>query len=232
MCQACPPVLPRRLLLGGLASLPALRARAADPPSAVGADATLRRLMAGNARYAANRASAHDFDAGRAARARAQHPIAAILGCADSRVPPELVFDQGPGDLFVVRVAGNVLTDDGIASLEFATQTLGVRLIMVLGHTGCGAVAAAIQSAQDGTTLPGHLPWLIARIAPAVAATQSAPAGDRLAATIDQNVKLTAQQTGRTAPLLSASVASGKVRVVGGVYDLATGQVGLLAPLG
>ncbi len=236
MCQACLPGPTRRWLMGGLAAasmLSAPRAFAADPPpahapNAISGDAALRRLMQGNARYAANRADHHDFDAGRAARSKAQYPIAAILGCSDSRVGPEFVFDQSPGELFIIRVAGNVLTDSGAATLEYATQVLGVPLILVLGHSNCGAVAAAIKSAEGGPPLPGHLPELIARIAPAVTATQSAPPADRLSAAIKENVRLTEQQTRTTAPLLSAMAASGKVKVAGGIYDLATGKVRLI----
>ncbi len=236
MCGVCPPGPTRRWLLGGLAAasmLPPLHALAADPPpsrppNAISGDAALHRLMEGNARYAANRADPHDFDAGRVARSKAQYPIAVVLGCSDSRVGPEFIFNQGPGELFVVRVAGNVLTDSGAASLEYATQVLGVPLILVLGHSNCGAVAAAIKSAEGGPPLPGHLPELIARITPAVTATQSAPAADRLSAAISENVRLTERQASTTAPLLSAMAASGKVKVAGGVYDLASGRVQLI----
>ena len=236
MCGVCPPGPTRRRLLGGLAGasmLSASGAFAADPPpahasNAISGDAALHRLMQGNARYAANRADHHDFDAGRVARSKAQYPIAAILGCSDSRVGPEFIFDQGPGELFVIRVAGNVLTDSGAASLEYATQVLGAPLILVLGHSNCGAVAAAIKVAEGGPPLPGHLPELIARITPAVTATQSAPAADRLSASIKENVRLTEQQTRATQPLLSAMAASGKIKVAAGVYDLASGRVRLI----
>jgi carbonic anhydrase len=234
MSHACPSGLVRRSLLTGLAAASAIpRAFADDPrpvdaPNAISGDAALHRLIAGNARYAANKADQRDFDAGRAARSKAQYPVAAILGCADSRVGPEFVFDQGPGELFVVRVAGNVLSATGIASLEYATQVLGVPLILVLGHSNCGAVAAAIKSVQDGTPLPGHLPELIAEIAPAVTATKSVPESDRLSAAITENVRLTVQRTSSTTPLLSAMISSGKVKLAGGVYDLATGKVRLL----
>jgi carbonic anhydrase len=234
MCHACVSGLARRSLLTGFAAASAIpRAFAADPqpvdaPNAISGDAALHRLIEGNARYAANKSDPRDFQAGRAARSKAQYPIAAILGCADSRVGPEFVFDQGPGELFVVRVAGNVLSETGIASLEYATQVLGVPLILVLGHANCGAVAAAIKSAQDSTPLPGHLPELIAKIAPAVAATKSAPEPDRLSAAIAENVRLTTEQTSSTTPLLSAMVSSGKIKVAGGVYDIATGKVRLL----
>ena len=95
---------------------------------------------------------------GRAARVATHRPIASVLSCSDARVGPEFVFDQGPGDLFVVRVAGNVLLDEGLASLEYAAQFLGSPLIFVLGHSNCGAVEAAIKVVQDNATLPGHLP--------------------------------------------------------------------------
>ncbi len=235
MCEACMPPLSRRRLLGGLAAsvVAGRRAFAAGPPpanapNAIRGDAALHRLMEGNARYASNHADAHDFDAGRVARSSAQYPIAAILGCSDSRVGPEFIFDQGPGELFVVRVAGNVLTDAGAASLEYATQVLGVPLILVLGHTNCGAVSAALKEAEGAAPLPGHLPELIAKIAPAVAATQSVPEPKRLAAATAENVQLTEQQIHGLAPLLSAMTASGKVKVAGGIYDLATGHVRLL----
>src|SRR5262245_58086051 len=112
---------------------------AAAPPSTVSPDAALVRLTEGNARYAANAPQMRDYSAGRAARAQSQHPIAAVLACADSRVAPEFVFDQGPGDLFVVRVAGNIASRDGIASLEYAVRYLNAPLVVVLGHSGCGA---------------------------------------------------------------------------------------------
>jgi carbonic anhydrase len=244
MCQYCPPTSQarsapsRRLVLAGLAAAaltPAGRLLAAPPPTAdapnaISGDAALERLMRGNARYAANRIDVRDFSAGRAARSRAQYPIVAVLGCADSRVAPEFAFDQGPGEVFVVRVAGNVLDSDGTASLEYATQVLGVPLIMVLGHTACGAVSAAIKASAPGATpLPGHLPGLVAKIMPAVEATKSVPEADRLTAAITENVRLTVKQVSDATPVLSAAVSSGKVKVAGGVYDLPTGHVRLLS---
>src|SRR6266436_5876486 len=104
----------------------------------------------------------------RAARMQGQYPIAQILSCSDSRVAPELLFDQGPGDLFVMRVAGNVVSPNLLASIEYGAQFLGAPLIMVLGHSGCGAVDAAIKVLKDKAVLPGHLSALIAAIKPAV----------------------------------------------------------------
>lgn len=167
-----PSVSRRSLLSGGVAlgaaaMLPAV-AFADTPQNAISPDAALKRLMEGNARYAANKPTQQDYSVGRARRVVGQHPIAAILSCSDSRVAPELTFDQGPGDLFVVRVAGNFVNDDGLASIEYAVKYLGTPLIMVLGHANCGAVDATIKVVRDNVTLPGHLPDMIHEIKPAV----------------------------------------------------------------
>jgi carbonic anhydrase len=183
MCEMCGSTQHRfsrrGLMVGAGAALAASAfssapARAAEPapkegaPNAIAPDAAMQRLMPGNERYAANAPEQKDFSAGRAARVSAQFPIAAILSCSDSRVSPELAFDQGPGDLFVVRLAGNFLDDDGLASLEYAVKFLGVPLLMVLGHTNCGAVAAAVKVVTERAELPGHLPELMKSIEPAV----------------------------------------------------------------
>jgi carbonic anhydrase len=226
MCERCI-ALPRRRLLGGLSAI--LLAAAASPPApAISGDAALHRLMEGNARYRANRVDLRDFAAGRAARVTTHRPVASVLSCSDARVGPEFLFDQGPGDLFVVRVAGNVLHDEGLASLEYAAQFLASPLIFVLGHSNCGAVQAAIQTIQENATLPGHLPELIAEIKPAVIAAEATKPANLLAAAIAENVRQTAKEVAAAQPLLSDLVASRKVKVAGGVYDIATGQVTLL----
>ncbi len=184
--------------------------------------------MKGNERYAANTSQRRDFSAGRAARATAQYPVAAILSCSDSRVAPELAFDQGPGDLFVVRLAGNFVSDDGLASLEYAVKFLGAPLLMVLGHANCGAVAAAIKVVKDRAELPGHLPELINSIKPAVIAAHGRHPSDLLAAAIEENVKLNVKRMQDDAPILSEALAAKKIAAVGGVYDLATGKVSLV----
>jgi carbonic anhydrase len=196
--------------------------------NAISPDEALQRLVEGNARYAANAPEERDYSAGRAARVSAQYPIAAILSCADSRVSPELVFDQGPGDLFVVRLAGNFVNDDGLASLEYAVKFLGVPLLMVLGHSNCGAVEAAIKVVKDGVELPGHLPELIQSIAPAVTAAHARHPGDLLAATIEENVKLNVKRMHDDEPIVSEALAAKKIGAVGGVYDLASGKVRLI----
>lgn len=228
----------RNLLLAGassitLAGLPGHDAMAAEPaaanaPNSIPPADALHRLMQGNARYAANTSSNKDYSAGRAARVSAQYPIAAIVGCADSRVAPELAFDQGPGDLFVVRVAGNFVNDDILASLEYGVEFLGVPLIMVLGHTQCGAVTATVKVLQDGARLPGHLPELVRAIRPAVHMASAQHGADLVAqATID-NVRLNTNRLTVSKPLIGQYVKSGKVKVVGGIYDLATGKIALI----
>lgn len=235
MCRQCdvPSLTRRGLFTVGLAataaaalpSLPSWAQPAAPAPNAISPDAALQRLDEGNARYVANTRANRDFSAGRAARASAQYPFASILSCADSRVAPEFAFDQGPGDLFVVRVAGNFVDEDGLASLEYGATVLGVPLIMVLGHSNCGAVNATIKAMKDGTTLPGHLPSLINAIRPAVVAAQATAPADLLAAATAENVRLNVKYLETAKPRLSDFVAAGKLKVVDAVYDIASGKV-------
>src|SRR5258706_7807283 len=140
----------------GAAFAAAPPAKGAKPAAnAIAPADALKRLMDGNARYVANKPNERDFSSGRAARAQGQYPIASILSCSDSRVAPELVFDQGPGDLFIMRVAGNIVTPDLLASFEYGAQFLGSPYILVLGHSACGAVDAAIKVLKDKVVLPG-----------------------------------------------------------------------------
>jgi carbonic anhydrase len=194
-------------------------------PNAIGADAALRRLMEGNARYVANTPAHRDFSAGRAERTKSQYPIAAVLGCADSRVAPEFAFDQGPGDLFLVRLAGNFVNDDGLASLEYAVKYLGVPLIMVLGHSNCGAIGAAIKVVEDKAELPGHLPGLIQSLKPAVEAARAKSPPDLLAAAIVENVALNMKRLETAQPLLASFAQTKQVKIVGAIYHLANGKV-------
>ena len=184
--------------------------------------------MEGNARYAANAPDEKDFSAGRAERVHAQYPIVAVLGCSDSRVSPELAFDQGPGEVFAVRVAGNFVNEDGLASLEYGVKILGVPLVMVLGHTNCGAVSAAVKVVMERAELPGHLPDLIKSIEPAVLAAHAKHPSDLVAVAIEENVRLNVERLKQDVPIMSEAVAAKKIAVVGGIYDLATGKIGLL----
>ncbi len=232
MCERCAETnrlhLSRRGLLGAMSA--ALAVAAAGPATAqtITGDEALQRLLAGNARYQANKVTTRDFAAGRAARVNTHKPIASILSCADARVGPEFIFDQGPGDLFVVRVAGNILEEEGLASFEYAAQFLASPLIFVMGHSQCGAVDAAIKVVKDNAKLPGHLPGLIDDIKPAVLAAQQSNPPNLLNAAIAENVRMTVKKVTGAQPMLADMVASGKVKVAGGVYDIATGKVNLV----
>jgi carbonic anhydrase len=214
----------------GLASV-ATVSRAATP--AVGqanrdADAVLAELLAGNQRFvkgelAHPRRKPDDF----APLAGGQAPLAVIVGCADSRVAPELIFDQGVGDLFVVRVAGNIISGAGASvkgSIEYAVAELGVRLVMVLGHSRCGAVHAAIKHIDANDPLPGSIGDLVQTIKPAVAAVKGKP-GDLLDNVIKANVERGVARLKALEPILAGPVKTGTVKVVGAVYDLRTGKV-------
>jgi len=208
----------------------ALAAKAKAPPkpeNVLAPDAALARLMKGNARYVDGVSKRHDFKHEREALSAGQNPFAAVLSCADSRIAPEYCFDTARGDVFVCRVAGNFASEDIIASLEYAVAVLNTPLIMVLGHEACGAVDATIKSVKDGTTLPGHLPALVAAISPAVEAVR-AEQGDMLVNAIRRNVILNVEKLKGAAPILNAAVADGKIRVVGGVYELGSGRVRLV----
>jgi len=153
------------------------------------------------------------------------------VGCADSRVPPELLFDQGVGDLFVIRVAGNVVSGAGPpvkGSIEYGVAELGVSLVLVLGHSECGAVKAAIKHIDDRDPLPGALGILVNSIRPAVAKTKGMP-GDKLDNAIRANVAIGVERLRGLQPVVAPAVKRGQVRVIGAVYDLRTGSVALTA---
>ena len=181
-------------------------------------------LLAGNSRYVAHQAKhPHQDVARRTELAKGQHPPAIILGCADSRVSPELLFDQGLGDLFVVRVAGNIVNDDVLGSLEYAVEHLGSRVIVVLGHQRCGAVAATVE----GGHAEGHVASLLHAIQPAVDATRNA-VGDRVENAIRANVTRVRRQIEAAPPILSKALREGKLRVIGAEYMLDSGRVEIL----
>ena len=232
MCLACLAVgLSRRTLFGagaGLLSAATLIGTAQAQPTADTPDAALNRLLEGNARYVSNQLRERDFSAGRAARAQGQAPFAAVLGCADSRVAPELAFDQGPGDLFVVRVAGNFMTPDGLGSLEYGAAVLGTKLIMVLGHTSCGAVDATVVALQKGNDLPGHIADLVRAMKPGIEPALKHPGDDLRQRAVVANVRANVQRLQEAKPILADMVKAGKLRVVGAVYDLPTGKVALV----
>ena len=184
----------------------------------------LSRLLAGNHRYVTGTVAHPNQTAGRRRTvASSQHPFAIILGCSDSRVPPEVVFDQGLGDLFVIRVAGNIADPAALGSIEYAAEHLGVGLVVVLGHSRCGAVDAAVK----GGEAPGHIPVLVDAIMPAVEKTREQP-GDRLDNAVKANALLVAEQLRTSDPVLSHLVHDGKLRVVAARYDLESGKVDVL----
>jgi len=197
------------------------------PDNVISPDASLKRLMEGNTRYVDGVARRHDFKHEREALAGGQNPYAGILSCADSRIAPEYAFDSARGDLFVCRVAGNFANEDSVASFEYGVAVLAVPLILVLGHDSCGAIDATIKSLKDDKPLPGHLPSLVAGLAPAVKAVAQ-QAGDTLDNAIRQNVIDTVARLKSAGPILSAAVEQKKLRIVGGVYRLKDGRVDMV----
>ena len=228
----------RRRLLGSMGAAAGLiltgAARAKDvneppkPQNVVSPDRALELLQEGNARYVEGVSKRHDFKYEREALTAGQNPYAGVLSCADSRIAPEYAFDSGRGDLFVCRVAGNFANEDTIASFEYAVAILGAPLIMVLGHDACGAVSATLKSLKDNTTLPGHLPSLVAHLASAAKAGAEQP-GDPLANAIRQNVVNTVAALKSASPILDAAVAQQKLKIVGAIYRLADGRVEMVA---
>jgi len=185
----------------------------------------ISKLKEGNGRYTGGSLRHPGQTAERRTElANTQHPFATIISCSDSRVPPEIVFDQGLGDLFIVRVAGNVINDEGLGSVEYSVDHLGTRLILVLGHQSCGAVKAARETIAAKGKAPGHIQSLVTAIKPAVEATGK----DDLETTIKANVKNVVQVLRSSTPILKAEVDSGKIQVVGGYYSLDTGAVTFL----
>lgn len=186
-------------------------------------DEALKILMDGNERFIGNKRKFPNQNITRLSQvAQKQTPFAAILGCADSRVPSEIVFDQGFGDLFVCRVAGNVASDEDVGSLEFGSLVLGAKVILVLGHERCGAVDACIK----GAVVPGRIGSIIEAIRPAVRETKDVT-GDRLEAATKANVKHQVQHL-KESSVLSKLIAENKLKIVGGYYDLDTGKVTLI----
>jgi carbonic anhydrase len=198
------------------------------------ANDALKDLMDGNSRFAKGEAtgprrSPSDFRA----VAEVQNPIAIVVACADSRVSPELLFDSGVGELFVIRVAGNVVDRAGVTvkgSIEYAVAELNVPLVVVLGHTNCGAVKAAVQHIDQKDSLPGSINGLVDLIKPVVLKAHGRP-GDLLDNVTRANVNAGVEKLKNLQPILAPRVKAGSVKVVGGVYDLHTGTVTLLKPI-
>jgi carbonic anhydrase len=190
------------------------------------ADEVMTALMEGNARHAEGRHENPRRGPGRRREvASAQCPAAAVVCCSDSRVPPEMIFDQGIGDLFVVRTAGNVMDEVGVGSIEYAAEHLGVPLVIVLGHSRCGAVTAAVE----GGGARGRVAGIVRAIAPAVDRARKDDAADPVEAAVRINVARTVEALRAAGPVLSRLVEEGRLAVVGACYDLDTGRVELIA---
>jgi carbonic anhydrase len=190
----------------------------ASAQSVMSPDEALKAMMDGNDRFVAGQLRSFDEDLKilKDKTSEKQEPFAIVLACADSRVPVELIFDQSIGHLFVVRVAGNVATSEVIASIEYGVAVLGARALMVLGHTECGAISAAIA----GKSVPGQISALYAPLRPAID-----EAGPNLAAAIDANARRQAALLSNASPVIAGAVKEGKLRVVAARYDIANGKV-------
>jgi carbonic anhydrase len=222
-CCTAPHTLSRRsaLRIAGSGLLAAAMAATARAQSTLSPDAALKALMDGNARFVAKQLTSfqEDLNILKQSTVAKQEPFAAILSCADSRIPVELIFDQSIGHVFVTRVAGNVASAEIIASLEYGAAVLGTRTILVLAHSGCGAVKAAM----DGKAVPGQISTLYRLIRPAIdRANGDLTAAEKINATIQAGLLRDAS------PVLSEAVKQGTLGIAAGYYDLAIGQVTLL----
>jgi carbonic anhydrase len=183
------------------------------------ADQALQKLMAGNKRFINQQSTNPNHLTRLEEVAQKQTPFATILGCSDSRVPLEVVFDQGLGDLFVIRVAGNIVTPTELASVEYGTSVLQTKVLLVLGHGSCGAVSAALKSVN----LMGQMNTLIDSIQPAISRSAKQP-GDRLENAVRENVFLQMERL-RESALITQLLNERKIKLVGGYFDLKTGKV-------
>lgn len=184
----------------------------------------LNLLKAGNERFVSGKPEAAPYGLRVAEFAADEHPFAVILGCSDARVPIGTIFDQAPGNLFVVRVAGNFVNDDNLASMELAVEILKAPLVLVLGHSNCGAIRAAIAHVQKGASLRGHIPQLVDKLVPSVRATRELPGDWRdnaIAHNVDRNIAAILE----TSTIISDAAHAGEIKVSGGIYDIMTGQV-------
>jgi carbonic anhydrase len=191
----------------------------------VSADHALKLLKEGNERFIAGKSIKPNQDINRIKEvASGQYPFATIVGCSDSRVPNEIIFDQGVGDLFIVRTAGQVSTYASWGSIEFAEEVLGTKLIVVLGHTQCGAVNAAVKLPE----VPGHIVTLINAIKPAVEKAKATQPEDLLDASIRENIRIQVEQLRNLEPVLAKRVREGSVQIIGALYHLESGEVEFL----
>lgn len=188
-------------------------------------DDALKRLLEGNQRFIEGIDLPDNFGTQEEALKTSQNPYACILGCADSRVSPEHCFDESNGNLFITRVAGNFVTPEVLASLEYGCSMLGASLILVLGHTRCGAIAASVKAYQQGVEYPGHITLLTHALRPAVAAALRDKPDHLEDLTARKNVQLAVETLRESTPILRTLVRSGDLKIMGGIYQLDTGRV-------
>lgn len=193
----------------------------------IGAEAALKNLMDGNARFASGKPISRPLIARIRELASGQSPFATVLACADSRVPVETIFDHEPGDIFVVRLAGNFVSDAALGSIEYAVAVLNSPLVLVLGHSSCGAVTAAVNYVETGKPLPGQMQLLATAIEPAAKAVRGRQ-GDWLHNAVIENVRLNVEKLRQSTPIMREAVEKGRAGVVGGFYDLSNGNVTLV----
>lgn len=192
------------------------------------ADEALQRLVEGNRRYAGNKSiDLNESEGRRAELAQGQNPFATIFSCVDSRVPPELIFDRGLGDLFIVRTAGEVIDNAVLGSLEYGVAELKIPVLMVLGHEKCGAVKATIEAVENNTKAEAEINWLVEGIKPAVEKAHGQP-GDLLDNAVRANVELVVLRLKKSA-ILADAVQKGELKIVGARYDLDSGLVEIIA---
>lgn len=218
--------------LGAAGLLPGLRAAAfaaAGPPVTTLTPAqALAKLVAGNKRFAGGSSTMMSHLTRLEALASGQAPWAVVLSCSDSRVPPEIVFDQGLGDLFIVRIAGNYAEPGGIGSMEYAIAHFKSPLLLVLGHSSCGAVKATVDNVKAGSPpVPGNIEDVVKAITPAAQAVLNKP-GDVYANATAENVRENVARLKAIGPVIGPAVKAGSLEIVGGVYDIMTGNVALL----
>lgn len=236
MCNSCEAMLDRRSFLVAAGVAAVVTADAVGPAAAAGgpttsltADEALAKLKAGNARFVANsQLCAADITKQRAAVAKSQAPWATLVSCADSRVPPELIFGGlGLGELFVTRNAGNLVDTAVLGSIEYGAAVLGAPLIVILGHSHCGAISAACDVVTKNATYPGSIGPMIEPIIPAAIAVKD-KGGDFVDATVRQSAMRTAERLPARSPVLTDLVKKSKLKIVSARYDLESGRVDFL----
>jgi carbonic anhydrase len=211
----------RRQFVAGLTAAGVARGVPAWAQTEMTGDAALRELMAGNERYVAGKLTSFDLDLQilREKTVAKQEPFAAVLSCADSRVPVELIFDQSIGHVFVARVAGNMVTPEIAASLEYGVAVLGVKAILVMGHSNCGAISAALHAKE----VPGQISVLYQHLMPGIR-----EAHEDVALAVRMNAAYQAKLLRESSTVIATAIKGDGVKVVGGSYDLATGKVTLV----